>query len=65
MVNEVTIKGSRCGPFKPALELLKKGLIEFPPIDLYQLKDYEKAFSSKAFKAGFIFNLIYIGVYQY
>ncbi|HHT50874.1 MAG TPA: alcohol dehydrogenase catalytic domain-containing protein [Eubacteriaceae bacterium] len=55
VVNEVTIKGSRCGPFKPALELLKKGLIEFPPIDLYQLKDYEKAFSSKAFKAGFIF----------
>ncbi len=55
VVNEITIKGSRCGPFKPALELLKKGLIEFPPIDLYELKDYEEAFNSKAFKAGFKF----------
>ena len=55
VVNEVTIKGSRCGPFSPALELLKKGLIQFPPIDLYELKDYEKAFNSRAFKAGFKF----------
>lgn len=53
VVNEVTIKGSRCGPFKPALNLLKAGLIKFPEIDLYKLKDYEKAFQSKAFKSGF------------
>lgn len=53
VVNEVTIKGSRCGPFEPALKLLKLGLIKFPPIELYELKDYEKAFSSKAFKVGF------------
>ena len=53
VVNEITIKGSRCGPFEPALQLLKLGLIKFPKIDLYQLKDYEKAFKSRAFKSGF------------
>lgn len=53
VVNEVTIKGSRCGPFEPALKLLKLGLIKFPDIDLYELKDYEKALESRAFKSGF------------
>lgn len=53
VVDEVTIKGSRCGPFKPALQLLDKGLIKFPPIDIYELKDYEKALNSAKFKAGF------------
>jgi threonine dehydrogenase-like Zn-dependent dehydrogenase len=56
VVNEITIKGSRCGPFEPALTLLKRGLIQFPDIDLYELKDYEKAFQSHAFKSGFKFN---------
>ena len=55
VVNEVTIKGSRCGPFEPALQLLKLGLIQFLPIDLYELKDYEKAFESPGFKVGFRF----------
>lgn len=53
VVNEITIKGSRCGPFEPALQLLKRGLIQLPPIDLYDIKDFEKAFASKAFKSGF------------
>ena len=53
VVDEITIKGSRCGPFEPALQLLNLGLINFPPIDLYELKDYEKAFRSNAFKVGF------------
>ena len=52
------------GPL-PALELLKKGLIEFPPIDLYQLKDYEKALVPRPLRLVLYFNLIYIGVYQY
>lgn len=55
VVNEITIKGSRCGPFEPALNLLKRGLITLPPVELYDLSDYQKAFSSKAFKAGFAF----------
>ena len=55
VVNEITIKGSRCGPFEPALQLLCKGLVKLPEIDLYDLCDYEKAFASGAFKSGFTF----------
>ena len=54
-VNEITIIGSRCGPFEPALKALSEGKIVLPNIELYDLKDYEKAFTSKAFKAGFDF----------
>ena len=54
-VNEITIVGSRCGPFVPALKALTEGSIVLPPIEKYDLKDYEKAFSSPAFKAGFDF----------
>ncbi|MCR4589411.1 MAG: alcohol dehydrogenase catalytic domain-containing protein [Lachnospiraceae bacterium] len=54
-VNEITLVGSRCGPFEPALKLLKEGKVSFPPVELYELKDHEKAFSSEAFKAGFFF----------
>lgn len=53
VVNEISITGSRCGPFEPALKLLKGELIQLPEIELYELKDYEKAFSSRAFKVGF------------
>lgn len=53
VVNEITILGSRCGPFQPALKLLEQKLIRFPEIDLYDLKDYDKAFKSQAFKVGF------------
>lgn len=53
VVNEITIVGSRCGPFEPALNLLNRGLVRLPNIELFELKDYEKAFYSKAFKVGF------------
>ena len=53
VVHEITIKGSRCGPFEPALNLLRKRRIELPEIELYSLESFEKAFSSRAFKAGF------------
>ena len=52
-VNEITIVGSRCGPFEPALKLLSEGRVNFPPVELYDLRDDEKAFASPAFKAGF------------
>ena len=55
VVNEITIKGSRCGPFEPALKLLSRGLVKLPEIELWELKDYEKAFASNAFKVGFKF----------
>ena len=52
-VNEITITGSRCGPFEPALKLLKEGKVKLPQIELHELCDFEAAFASKAFKAGF------------
>lgn len=52
-VCEITVVGSRCGPFEPALNLLKEGRVSFPDVEFYDLKDYEKAFASSAFKAGF------------
>lgn len=55
-VNEITIVGSRCGPFAPALELLESGKVQLPEIELYPLAEYEKAFASAAFKAGFYFD---------
>ena len=55
VVNEITIKGSRCGPFEPALNLLNRGLVQLPEIELWDLSDYEQAFASRAFKSGFRF----------
>lgn len=53
VVNEITVAGSRCGPFEPALRLLGKGLVKLPPAEFYGLAEFEKAFASRAFKAGF------------
>lgn len=54
-VNEITIVGSRCGPFEPALKALSEGTISLPAIEKYDIKDWEMAFASPAFKAGFEF----------
>ena len=53
VVNEITIQGSRCGPFEPALNLLSRGLVKLPEVEWHRLDEYEAAFSSRAFKAGF------------
>lgn len=55
VVREIRIVGSRCGPFEPALNLIRRGLVKLPDIELHGLKDYEAAFTSDAFKAGFTF----------
>ena len=55
VVNEITVKGSRCGPFKPALRLLEKNRITLPPIELYPIEKWQEAFNSSAFKVGFDF----------
>ena len=52
-VREITVVGSRCGPFDKALEGLVSGAVVLPEIDLYDLAEYEKAFSSRKFKSGF------------
>lgn len=53
VVHEVTVVGSRCGPFEPALRLLERGLVTLPPIELFPLEDHAAAFASRAFKSGF------------
>lgn len=55
VVHEVTIVGSRCGPFAPALRLLERGRIALSPIELHDIADWEQAFASRAFKCGFDF----------
>ena len=54
-VNEISIVGSRCGPFVPAIRALASGKAEFPEITLFSLKEYEEAFAFTGFKAGFSF----------
>jgi len=46
VVNEITMMGSRCGPFKPALNALKERLIKVDyMIDgIYPITDWKKAF---------------------
>lgn len=55
VVGEINLVGSRCGPFEPALRLMSRGLIDLPAIELHKLSDWENAFESTAFKAGFDF----------
>ena len=47
VVEEVTIVGSRCGPFKPALDLLATGAITVLPLisRIATLDEYESAFT--------------------
>ena len=56
VVREVTLKGSRCGPFEPALKMLERGLISLPEPEYHDLSDFKAAFSSRAFKAAFKIN---------
>ena len=54
-VNEITIVGSRCGPFAPALEALSSGRAQFLDITVFSPEEFEQAFSFTGFKAGFVF----------
>ncbi len=51
-VNEISIVGSRCGPFEPALLALSSGQVSFPEITLFSLEEFEKAYAFGGFKAG-------------
>ena len=46
VVNEIRILGSRCGPYRPALEALSMGNVEVRPMitETYDLRDGVKAF---------------------
>ncbi|MBR2526276.1 zinc-binding dehydrogenase, partial [bacterium] len=46
VINEITVLGSRCGQFKPALRLLENNRIDFKPLisGIYNVDDAIKAF---------------------
>lgn len=48
VVNEVTVVGSRCGPFLPAIELLASGAVQVKPLvsRVESLEKYEDAFEA-------------------
>jgi alcohol dehydrogenase len=50
VVEEITIVGSRCGPFLPALDLLARGDVKVEPLITYttELRDHERAFREAA-----------------
>ena len=50
VINEVKIVGSRCGPFRPALEALSMGTVEVRPLitETYELRDALQALERAA-----------------
>lgn len=50
IINEITIVGSRCGPFRPAINALASGLVMVDDLisAVYQISDYQKAFEDAA-----------------
>jgi alcohol dehydrogenase len=50
VVDEITLVGSRCGPFAPALRLLERGLVEVTPLiqARYTLSEVLTAFEHAA-----------------
>ena len=50
VVDEVTVIGSRCGPFRPALSLLERGLVQVHPLiqARYPLSEAIRAFEHAA-----------------
>jgi threonine dehydrogenase-like Zn-dependent dehydrogenase len=47
VVGEITLVGSRCGPFRPAIELLASGAVKVKPLisRVASLSEYESAFA--------------------
>jgi alcohol dehydrogenase len=50
VVDEITVIGSRCGPFDPALDLLARGAVKVDPLVtcVAGLEDFERAFREAA-----------------
>ena len=46
IVNEITVIGSRCGVFKPAISALETGIISVDDLieKIYPLEEYQRAF---------------------
>ncbi|MCL2632060.1 MAG: alcohol dehydrogenase catalytic domain-containing protein [Coriobacteriia bacterium] len=55
VVREITIVGSRCGPFQPSLDLLSSKKVALPELELHHPEDFTAAFGSQAFKSALDF----------
>jgi threonine dehydrogenase-like Zn-dependent dehydrogenase len=54
VIDEVRVVGSRCGPFRPAIEALRDGLVDVTPLigASYSLDDAEAAFAAAGKKGA-------------
>lgn len=59
IVDEITLVGSRCGPFVPAIALLAAGRIDVRPLisDIRSLEDYRPAFDAARRRLKVLFRL--------
>jgi threonine dehydrogenase-like Zn-dependent dehydrogenase len=59
VVDEVTLVGSRCGPFRPAIDLLASGAVQVKPLisRVARLEDYESAFAEARRAVKVLFDL--------
>jgi threonine dehydrogenase-like Zn-dependent dehydrogenase len=59
VVDEVTLVGSRCGPFRPAIEHLTSGAVQVKPLiaRVARLEDYESALSEARRSLKVLFDL--------
>ena len=59
VVNEVTLVGSRCGPFQRAIELLGSGAVKVGPLvsGVMRLEDHESAFRAAKGSMKMLFDL--------
>ena len=59
VVNEVTLVGSRCGPFRRAIQLLESGVVSVRPLvsRVAPLQEYESAFADARVAVKVLFDL--------
>lgn len=59
IVDEISLVGSRCGPFVPAIALLAAGRIDVSPIvsGVFELEDYQAAFDAAGRRLKVLFRL--------
>jgi alcohol dehydrogenase len=59
VVHEVTLVGSRCGPFRPAIDLLARGAVRTAPLvsSVARLEDYQQAFAAARTSLKVIFRM--------
>ncbi len=63
VVNEVTLVGSRCGPFAPAIALLARGAVRVEPLltATFSLSQHAQAFETARTGLKVVFNLAAVG----